>query len=92
MFSKRLPRRKQSHLMLIGEAVKVYISALARDDDQCPNEIEFSLDPASLPKDAGPVVIRIERLHGNNPSISIDAARESFSIRHESGGPLPRDR
>jgi hypothetical protein len=88
MFFKRLPRGKQSHRMLIGQAVRVFISALARDDDQCPNEIEIELDTDSIPRGAGKITVRIERLHGNNPSILIDAPRE-IAIRHESCGVLP---
>lgn len=88
MFSKRLPRGKQSHLMLIGSAVRLFISALARDDEQCPNQIELELDTDALPRGAGKITVRIERLHGNNPSIFIDAPRE-IDIRHESCGVLP---
>ena len=88
MFFKRLPRGKQSHTMRIGAAVKVLVSALVRDDDQCPNEIELMIDPAAMPSGAGPIRVRIERLHGNNPSILIDAPRQ-MDIRHESCGVLP---
>jgi sRNA-binding carbon storage regulator CsrA len=88
MFFKNLPRRKRNHTMLIGDAVKLYVSALARDDVACPNEIEISFDASAMPAGAGIIRVRIENLHGNQPKVVIDAARE-VRITHESCGELP---
>lgn len=74
--------------MLIGDAVRLYVSALARDDVACPNEIEISFNAEAMPQGAGPIVLRIENLHGNQPKVLIDVARE-IRITHESCGELP---
>ena len=74
--------------MLIGDAVKLYVSALARDDVECPNEIEISFDPSAMLQGAGKITLRIENLHGNQPKVVIDVAR-GVRITHESCGELP---
>lgn len=89
MFAKRLQRLGRSHSMRIGSAVRILVSALSRDDAQCPNEIEIVVDGDSIPRGAGPIRIKIDRLHGLNPTISIDAARETFTISHQLDEPLP---